>query len=285
MSSNLFIIEDQRLNFKPTYLMIKQHEITGLKYLCKTTRKNPIKYQGSGKYWMKHIKKHGKEHVKTIWYKLFSDIDKLTGTALALSEMYDVTNSPLWANLKPENGLDGWVTGQKHREKSKTKISVSLKSLVDSGTHNWVGENNPVHKKVSDGTHNLLGGAITKLNNSKRLEDGTHNFLGDKNPSHNRIKNGTHNFLDEEFKNMMREINRRKQTEKVEAGTHHLLGGNLQRRLVANGTHNLVGSVTCRTINGTVVQIPKEQYHSQNGCKNNWDFVYINSDEGKRRKL
>lgn len=43
-------------SFKPTYLMIKQHEITGLKYLCKTTRKDPLKYNGSGRYWKPHIK-------------------------------------------------------------------------------------------------------------------------------------------------------------------------------------------------------------------------------------
>jgi hypothetical protein len=48
----------------PTYLYIKQHSITGLKYFGKTTKSNPYKYNGSGKYWIRHINKNGKEHIK-----------------------------------------------------------------------------------------------------------------------------------------------------------------------------------------------------------------------------
>ena len=36
-------------------LMIKTHNITGLKYLCKTVNSEPHKYMGSGKYWKKHF--------------------------------------------------------------------------------------------------------------------------------------------------------------------------------------------------------------------------------------
>ena len=56
---------------KPTYLYIKQHKITKLKYFGKTT-KDPNKYLGSGKHWIRHIKKHGLE-IDTIWYQLFTD--------------------------------------------------------------------------------------------------------------------------------------------------------------------------------------------------------------------
>jgi len=41
------------------YLYIKTHNITGLKYLGYTKRKDPYKYKGSGDYWTKHINKHG----------------------------------------------------------------------------------------------------------------------------------------------------------------------------------------------------------------------------------
>ena len=44
--------------FKPTYLYIKQHSITGKLYLGKTTKQNLIKYTGSGKYWLRHLKVH-----------------------------------------------------------------------------------------------------------------------------------------------------------------------------------------------------------------------------------
>ena len=110
-----------------TYLYIKQHEITGLKYFGKTTKKDPYKYNGSGKYWTRHIKKHGVERVKTIWCKLFTDIDELQRVALAMSEMYDIVDSEFWANMQPENGLDGGLTKEYLPEKTKQKISEASK--------------------------------------------------------------------------------------------------------------------------------------------------------------
>ncbi len=43
------------------YLYVKTHNVTGLKYLGKTSRTNPHEYQGSGIYWRSHLKKHGKD--------------------------------------------------------------------------------------------------------------------------------------------------------------------------------------------------------------------------------
>ena len=92
---------------KPTYLYIKQHSITGLKYFGKTTKNDPIKYLGSGKYWKRHIKKHGIEHIKTLWYQLFEDEQKMIEYATQFSKDNNITESKEWANLKCENGLDG----------------------------------------------------------------------------------------------------------------------------------------------------------------------------------
>jgi hypothetical protein len=44
--------------FKPTYLMVKTHNQTSLKYFCKTVKNNPLTYLGSGKYWTRHLKAH-----------------------------------------------------------------------------------------------------------------------------------------------------------------------------------------------------------------------------------
>ena len=41
------------------YLLLKTHNKTGLKYLCQTKKKDPIKYSGSGTRWLRHLKKHG----------------------------------------------------------------------------------------------------------------------------------------------------------------------------------------------------------------------------------
>jgi hypothetical protein len=91
--------------FKPTYLYIKQHNDTGLKYFGKTTS-NPEKYKGSGLYWTAHLKSHG-NNVSTIWYERFNDKESLTEYAIAFSKENNIVESTEWANLKPENGLDG----------------------------------------------------------------------------------------------------------------------------------------------------------------------------------
>ena len=91
---------------KPTYLYVKEHTKTGLKYFGKTTRKDPIKYKGSGLYWKRHLKKHG-NFVRTTWLKLFENEEELNEYAIKFSEENDIVNSSEWANMKNENGLDG----------------------------------------------------------------------------------------------------------------------------------------------------------------------------------
>ena len=116
--------------YTPTYLYVKQHSVTGLKYFGKTTR-DPIKYIGSGKYWLPHIKKHGKEHVVTLWSQLFDDKDLLTEFALLFSEHWDIVKSDKWANLIPENGLNGGsLKGRIVSEETRQKISENSGSRL-----------------------------------------------------------------------------------------------------------------------------------------------------------
>ena len=116
------------MKYIPTYLMVKRHCQTGMKYLCKTTRANPIRYLGSGRHWRRHLKQHGKL-VETIWCKLYEDRDELINTAMYLSGHYDVVNSKEWANEIPEDGLQG---GQNRglpspmKGKRNPKVSVAL---------------------------------------------------------------------------------------------------------------------------------------------------------------
>jgi hypothetical protein len=96
----------------PTVLYIKQHSITGLKYFGKTTAKDPYKYLGSGVHWLRHIKKHGKEHVITLWIsEPYTNSYDIAGVALAFSRENNIVESSDWANLIIENGLDGVVAG------------------------------------------------------------------------------------------------------------------------------------------------------------------------------
>ena len=112
----------------PTVLYIKQHSITKKKYFGKTTAKNPYKYLGSGEYWTDHIKKHGKEHVVTRYVsKPYTDSDTISKRALAFSIRHNIVESKDWANLKPENGLDGGCKGTTRSTEHCRNISISKK--------------------------------------------------------------------------------------------------------------------------------------------------------------
>ena len=66
-------------NFYPTYLYIKTHNKTGLRYFGKTTN-NPFQYKGSGKHWLAHIKKHGND-ISTEILGYYTDVNECTKTA------------------------------------------------------------------------------------------------------------------------------------------------------------------------------------------------------------
>lgn len=123
-------------------------------------------------------------------------------------------------------------------------------------------------KKVKEGTHHFLGGELQKKNSIKRVSDGTHNFLGRSEEIRKwnlkRAADGTH-----PWKNKNRASERNK-------------------KLIADGKHYLLNSVTCRDKNGNVVQVQKEMYYKQKQISldpNDWEFVTIRSKEGVRRKI
>lgn len=99
----------------------------GKKYFGKTIRSDPFKYLGSGKHWINHYNKHGKEHIVTIGVYQFEDQEKCTKFALEFSERHNIVESEKWFNKVPENGTDGWVIGIKHTDVAKLKISNSNK--------------------------------------------------------------------------------------------------------------------------------------------------------------
>ena len=58
--------------FKKTFIYIKIHNKTGLKYFGKTIKSDIKKYKGSGKYWVRHLKKH-KYDCKTFIIRTFEN--------------------------------------------------------------------------------------------------------------------------------------------------------------------------------------------------------------------
>ena len=118
-------------DFKPTWLYVKQHVDTGLKYFGKTTAQDPYKYNGSGQYWMRHLNSHGK-NIITVWCELFTDKDLLIEYAKKFSIENNIVESKDWANLIPEaghedgGGVKGRV-GKPHTEETKQKLRESRK--------------------------------------------------------------------------------------------------------------------------------------------------------------
>ena len=135
--------------FKPTFLYIKQHRITGLLYFGKTT-KHPEKYHGSGVYWLRHLKIHGTQHVENLWYCLFLDEQDCKNFATAFSLQNKIVDSDLWANFIIEDGMSPTnCIGRKMSAESRAKISKANSGKTFSDEINKrkgsPGEKNPMY--------------------------------------------------------------------------------------------------------------------------------------------
>lgn len=110
------------------YLYIKQHTITNLKYFGMTQR-DPFKYPGSGKYWVRHYRANGgPSYIKTIEIFGFDDTELCSEFALTFSIDNNIIESKEWANLVLEDGRVGGHYGSKlgpRPPETRAKISKS----------------------------------------------------------------------------------------------------------------------------------------------------------------
>ncbi len=115
---------------KPTYLYVKTHNDTGLKYFGKTTMKDPVKYAGSGVRWRRHLKVNG-YNVSTEVIGLFLDENWLKLYALEFSSLNNIVESDDWANLINEDGFTGGAIqpkGYKHSDETKEKLRQAARN-------------------------------------------------------------------------------------------------------------------------------------------------------------
>ena len=120
--------------------MLKTHNKTGLKYLCKTSTIDPNKpfnYNGSGKYWKKHLKKHGYD-ITTEILKICSSRAELVREGIYYSKLYNIVQSKEFANIVEERG-DGGPTmlGRVMTDKQNIKKSRSLRAFHKSTTDDY----------------------------------------------------------------------------------------------------------------------------------------------------
>lgn len=121
-------------------LMIKTHNITGLKYLCKCSHENYISYKGSGKYWKRHCKKHGNDVSTEILFQT-DNLDEFKKVCNEISLKLNVVESKEWANLIDETGTDGgtthtnpyWLKEYRHSDETKLKIGKASKKMWKDG--------------------------------------------------------------------------------------------------------------------------------------------------------
>lgn len=107
------------------YLYVKTHRKTGLKYLGKTTSSDPYTYKGSGSIWRDHLKEHGIEYDTEIIRECQTK-QELSQWGRYYSKLWNVVESPDWANQIPETG------GGSCSPESAKKISDALKGRKKS---------------------------------------------------------------------------------------------------------------------------------------------------------
>jgi hypothetical protein len=135
--------------------------------------------------------------------------------------------------------------------------------------------------KLSKEEISELASKAGKISSKKLLKNGNHNFLK---------KDVRKKIVENSFYKTERGKERRKILNKImyENKTNNFYDSESckkrMKKILDEGRHNLKNGVTCRDIEGNVVQIDREIYWSQKGNKESWEFVSINSQEGKKRK-
>lgn len=116
------------------YLYKKTHNITNLKYLG-FTRQDPFKYKGSGKRWKHHIKKYGYDVTTEILLET-NDVQQIKEKGLYYSNLWDVSNSKEWANLKPEEADGGGKCFNHEANKiNSSKGGIARAKLIAEGKY------------------------------------------------------------------------------------------------------------------------------------------------------
>lgn len=118
------------------YLYVKTHNKTGLKYLGKTSNKDPHNYPGSGIVWKRHLEKYGYDYTTEILLET-DNIQEIKEKGIYYSLLWNVVDSDDWANLINEQGDGG-----------DTSNSENWKLSLERRRGTYVKEKNPFYGKT-----------------------------------------------------------------------------------------------------------------------------------------
>lgn len=160
-------------------LMIKTHNVTGLKYICQSSRIDYINYTGSGLYWKKHLSKHGPDFSTEILFET-TDKDELKRQGIYYSNKFNVVHSDEWANLVPEQGDGGYTANLQSFKDSMSKRDYKGPNNPNYGK---VGKLSPKYGKKYGPKPNISKGTKEAWNNQARRLKASEQSSGGKNKS------------------------------------------------------------------------------------------------------
>jgi hypothetical protein len=278
-------------NFYPTYLYVKTHNKTGLKYFGKTTKSNPNSYWGSGKHWLRHLKKHGND-VTTEIIGFFTNREECVKVAIEFSESNRIVESKEWSNMRPENGLDGGATRYgPHSEVTKQKIGDSQRGkILSDDTKRLLKEARSKQVNVRQkGEWSQTESAKQKIREKRAKqiitpesrEKAALKLRGIKRPDVSVRLTGIKRSAETIEKMSVAQRNRGPKSEETKKKiSDTLLGRNLPDEV----KEKLKGKVVSVNKNGEVKRIDKEIFYQQDGPVELREWVFHNSKEGKKRK-
>jgi len=269
--------------FYPTYLYIKTHNTTGLKYFGKTT-KDPFKYRGSGKYWLAHIRKYGND-VTTEILGYFKNELECTTTALNFSHDNRIVESAEWANIINENGIDGGAIPREYNSTSnetKKKISTALtgrlawnKGLSNVTPGNTTPRTDVQKLKISNSLKGRRRSAESILKTANALR-------GRKRPEVSKKLQGRKRSAETIQKMKLAQQNKGPLSE----STKEKIRQARKLQVFSDKTkEKLKSKIVCINPEGAISKIDKEIFYSQIGTNETKTWVFHNSVEGKKRKM
>lgn len=180
-------------------LYVKTHSKTGLKYLGMTTQQDHNRYNGSGLHWLRHLAVHGNEHSTEIVEECES-LESLRERGLYYSNLWNVVDSPEWANIILESGQGVIPTPEIIKKRSNTRKTNTAngtiqnwteastikynKTRIENGTNirTQLSIEKQLNTRIARGTDPKSPAVIDKCRETKKLNGTISNFVSN-NPS------------------------------------------------------------------------------------------------------